>query len=233
MYSGAPLTYLLSALNICKKSSIDSPTLCLMCLSNTPLSLLPLLTGLCLGDSDLSCLILEKTLVRSGLLDMLRERPDLRPLRCSSLMFGVLDSECCDTSWIFEFLPEHHSKIRRAFTSFSFSCCTFSWWTFSAIIDNSSSTNETVNTAHSDPAASTKDQASTASYADDVMLSFFSNQSNAPQLDNKNLEQIDADDLEEMDLKWQVAMLTMRVMRFIKKTGRKLDLNDKEIVGFC
>ncbi|GJS37144.1 hypothetical protein Tco_0535526 [Tanacetum coccineum] len=79
--------------------------------------------------------------------------------------------------------------------------------------DNSSSTNETVNTAHSDPAASTKDQASTASYADDVMLSFFSNQSNAPQLDNKNLEQIDADDLEEMDLKWQVAMLTMRVTR--------------------
>ncbi|GKA10220.1 reverse transcriptase domain-containing protein, partial [Tanacetum coccineum] len=66
-----------------------------------------------------------------------------------------------------------------------------------------------------------KDQASTASYADDVMFSFFANQSNAPQLD-----------YEEMDLKWQVAMLTMRVKRFIKKTGRKMDLNDKETVGF-
>ncbi|GJT62319.1 ribonuclease H-like domain-containing protein [Tanacetum coccineum] len=77
-----------------------------------------------------------------------------------------------------------------------------------------------------------KDQASTASYADGVMFSFFANQSNAPQLDNEDLEQIDADDLEEMDLKWQVAMLTMRVKRFIKKTGRKLDLNDKETVGF-
>ncbi|GKA07257.1 ribonuclease H-like domain-containing protein [Tanacetum coccineum] len=98
--------------------------------------------------------------------------------------------------------------------------------------DNSSSTNETVNTAHSVSAASSKDQASTASYADDVMFSFFANQSNAPQLDNEDLEQIDADDLEEMDLKWQVAMLTMRVKRFIKKTGRKLDLNDKETVGF-
>ncbi|GJY74110.1 hypothetical protein Tco_0478541 [Tanacetum coccineum] len=43
---------------------------------------------------------------------------------------------------------------------------------------------------------------------------------------------IDADDLEEMDLKWQVSMLTMRVKRFIKKIGRKLDLNDKETVGF-
>nr|GEV19367.1 hypothetical protein [Tanacetum cinerariifolium] len=79
--------------------------------------------------------------------------------------------------------------------------------------DNSSSTNETVNTAHSVSAASSKDQASTASYADDVMFSFFSNQSNALQLDNKDLEQIDTDDLEEMDLKWQVAMLTMRVKR--------------------
>ncbi|GJX47981.1 ribonuclease H-like domain-containing protein [Tanacetum coccineum] len=98
--------------------------------------------------------------------------------------------------------------------------------------DNSSSTNETVNTAHSVSAASSKDQASTASYADDVMFSFFANQSNAPQLDNEDLEQIDADDLEEMDLKWQVAMLTMRVKRFIKKTGRKLDLNGKETVGF-
>ncbi|GJW44878.1 hypothetical protein Tco_0073677 [Tanacetum coccineum] len=76
----------------------------------------------------------------------------------------------------------------------------------------SSSTNETVNTAHSVSTVSSKDQASTPSYADDVM--------------------IDADDLEEMDLKWQVAMLTMRIKRFIKKTGRKMDLNDKETVGF-
>ncbi|GJZ77127.1 hypothetical protein Tco_0641799 [Tanacetum coccineum] len=36
-------------------------------------------------------------------------------------------------------------------------------------------------------AASSKDQAATASYADDVMLSFFANQSNAPHLDNEDL----------------------------------------------
>ncbi|GJU06404.1 hypothetical protein Tco_1122834 [Tanacetum coccineum] len=76
--------------------------------------------------------------------------------------------------------------------------------------DNSSSTNEIVNITYSVFANSSKDQASTASYADDI----------------------DADDLEEMDLKWQVAMLTMRVKRFIKKTGRKMDLNDKETIGF-
>ncbi|GJW36586.1 ribonuclease H-like domain-containing protein [Tanacetum coccineum] len=48
------------------------------------------------------------------------------------------------------------------------------------------------------------------------------------KLDYKDLEQIDADDLEEMNLKWQVGMLTMRVKRLIKKMGRKMDLNDKE-----
>ncbi|GKB57783.1 ribonuclease H-like domain-containing protein [Tanacetum coccineum] len=98
--------------------------------------------------------------------------------------------------------------------------------------DNSRSTNEIVNTAHSVSAASFKDQASTASYDDDVMFSFFTNQSNAPQLDNEDLEQINTVVLQEMDLKWQVAILTMRVKRFIKKTGRKLNLNGKESVGF-
>nr|GEW66405.1 putative ribonuclease H-like domain-containing protein [Tanacetum cinerariifolium] len=93
-------------------------------------------------------------------------------------------------------------------------------------------TNEIVNTAHSISAANSKNQASTTSYADDIMFSFFSNQSNASQFDNKDLEQIDTDDLEDIDFKWQVAMLTMRVKRFIKKTGRKLDLNSKDTVGF-
>nr|GEV20684.1 hypothetical protein [Tanacetum cinerariifolium] len=78
---------------------------------------------------------------------------------------------------------------------------------------NTSSTNEIVNTTHSVSAASFKDQASIASYADDVMFSIFSNQSNAPQLDNEDLEQVDTDDLGEIDIKWQVEILTMRVKR--------------------
>nr|GFC22352.1 hypothetical protein [Tanacetum cinerariifolium] len=79
------------------------------------------------------------------------------------------------------------------------------------LYNNLKVTNETINVAYSVSATSSKDQASNASYADDVMFSFFSNQSNALQLDNKYLEQINTDDLEEIDLKWQVAMLTMRV----------------------
>ncbi|GJS68178.1 hypothetical protein Tco_0682743 [Tanacetum coccineum] len=68
-------------------------------------------------------------------------------------------------------------------------------------LENTSSTNETVNTAHEVSTASSQGQASSSTYADDVMFSFFANQSNSPQLDNKDLEHIDIDDLEEIDLK--------------------------------
>ncbi|GJW11317.1 hypothetical protein Tco_1577144 [Tanacetum coccineum] len=70
-------------------------------------------------------------------------------------------------------------------------------------LENTSSTNEVVNTAHEVSTASPQGQASSSTYADDVMFSFFANQSNSPQLDNEDLEQIDTDDLKEMDLKWQ------------------------------
>ncbi|GJZ33865.1 ribonuclease H-like domain-containing protein, partial [Tanacetum coccineum] len=46
-----------------------------------------------------------------------------------------------------------------------------------------------------------------------------------------NLKQINPDDLEEMDLQWEMAMLTIRSRRFIKRTGRKLDVNGQR-VGF-
>nr|GEV55697.1 ribonuclease H-like domain-containing protein [Tanacetum cinerariifolium] len=46
-----------------------------------------------------------------------------------------------------------------------------------------------------------------------VIYSFFASQSTSPQLDNEDLKQIDVDDLEEIDLKWQMAMLTMRAKR--------------------
>nr|GEU30654.1 ribonuclease H-like domain-containing protein [Tanacetum cinerariifolium] len=46
-----------------------------------------------------------------------------------------------------------------------------------------------------------------------VIYSFFASQSTSTQLDNKDLKQIDVDDLKEMDLRWQMAMLTMRARR--------------------
>nr|GEZ92189.1 hypothetical protein [Tanacetum cinerariifolium] len=53
-----------------------------------------------------------------------------------------------------------------------------------------------------------------------------------PQLDNKDLKHIDADDLEEMDLKWQMVMRTMRARKFLQKTGRNLGANGPTSMGF-
>nr|GEW18450.1 hypothetical protein [Tanacetum cinerariifolium] len=52
------------------------------------------------------------------------------------------------------------------------------------------------------------------------------------ELDNEDLQQIHPDDLEEMDLRWNIAMLTMRARRFLKNTKRKLDMANKERIGF-
>ncbi|GKD37207.1 hypothetical protein Tco_1257414, partial [Tanacetum coccineum] len=50
-----------------------------------------------------------------------------------------------------------------------------------------------------------------SSYTDELMYSFFANQSSGPQFDHEDLKQVDEFDLEEMDLKWQVAMISMRL----------------------
>nr|GEW15838.1 hypothetical protein [Tanacetum cinerariifolium] len=46
------------------------------------------------------------------------------------------------------------------------------------------------------------------------------------------LPNIDADDLDEMDLKWQMAMLTVRARRFIQRTGRNLGANGPTSMRF-
>ncbi|GJZ80489.1 hypothetical protein Tco_0645483, partial [Tanacetum coccineum] len=68
--------------------------------------------------------------------------------------------------------------------------------------------------------------------SDAVIYSFFASQPSIPQLDNEDLQQIDPGDLEEMDLRWNISMLTMKAKRFLKKTGRKLDMTSKERIGF-
>nr|GEZ53759.1 hypothetical protein [Tanacetum cinerariifolium] len=72
--------------------------------------------------------------------------------------------------------------------------------------NNTNSTNESVSVVPSVSAASSKATVSTLpnvdSLSEAVIYSFFASQSNSPQLDNKDLKQIDPDDLEEIDLKW-------------------------------
>ncbi|GKA52891.1 putative ribonuclease H-like domain-containing protein, partial [Tanacetum coccineum] len=68
--------------------------------------------------------------------------------------------------------------------------------------------------------------------SDAVICSFFANQPNSPQLVHEDLQQIHPDDIEEMDLRWQMTMLTIRARRFLKKIGRKLTVNSNENIGF-
>ncbi|GJS59826.1 ribonuclease H-like domain-containing protein [Tanacetum coccineum] len=95
------------------------------------------------------------------------------------------------------------------------------------VSENTSSTND-VSTAYSVPNLSGQN----SKYEQTSSYSLLANQSSCPQLDHEDLEQIDEYDLEEMDLKWQVAMISMRMKKFYKKTGRKLQFDAKEPVGF-
>ncbi|GKB53216.1 putative ribonuclease H-like domain-containing protein [Tanacetum coccineum] len=102
--------------------------------------------------------------------------------------------------------------------------------------NNSSSTNEAVNTAHGVSTASTQVNAANSTNIDNlsdaVICAFFTSQPNSPQLVHEDLQQIHPDDMEEMDLRWKMAMLTMGARRFLKNTGRKLTVNENETIGF-
>ncbi|GJX84839.1 hypothetical protein Tco_0335613 [Tanacetum coccineum] len=75
-------------------------------------------------------------------------------------------------------------------------------------------------------------QVSTANLSDDTVYAFFSSQPNGSHLVYEDLEQIHKDDIEEMDLKWQLALLSMRTRRFFQKTGRKITINGSDTAGY-
>ncbi|GJY20970.1 hypothetical protein Tco_0393536 [Tanacetum coccineum] len=102
--------------------------------------------------------------------------------------------------------------------------------------NNTSSTNKAINTTHGVSTARTQVNAANSTNIDNlsnaVICAFFTSQPNSPQLVHEDLQQIHPDDMEEMDLRWQMAMLTMRARRFLKNTGRKLNVNGNKNIGF-
>ncbi|GJX96197.1 ribonuclease H-like domain-containing protein [Tanacetum coccineum] len=119
-----------------------------------------------------------------------------------------------------------------------------------AFVSSPSSTNE-VNTAYGVSTANTQvspastqvspastqvstasTQVSTANLSDDTVYAFLASQPNGSQLVYEDLEQIHEDDIEEMDLKWQLALLSMRTRRFFQKTGRKITINGSDTTGY-
>ncbi|GJY65861.1 ribonuclease H-like domain-containing protein [Tanacetum coccineum] len=112
-----------------------------------------------------------------------------------------------------------------------------------AFVSSPSSTNE-ANTAYEVNTANTKvspastqvstanTQVSTANLSDATVYAFLANQPNGSQLVHEDLEQIHEDDLEEIDLKWKLALLSMRTRRFFQKTSRKITINESDTTGY-
>ncbi|GJR00834.1 ribonuclease H-like domain-containing protein [Tanacetum coccineum] len=100
------------------------------------------------------------------------------------------------------------------------------------------STTNNVNTANSEVStvstnantASTEN--STANLSDATVYAFLSNQPKGSQLVHKDLEQIHDGDLEEMDLKWQLALLSVRARKFYQRTGKKIIINGSDTAGY-
>ncbi|GJR21517.1 ribonuclease H-like domain-containing protein [Tanacetum coccineum] len=78
--------------------------------------------------------------------------------------------------------------------------------------------------------ASTHDN--TANLTDATVYAFLANQPNGSQLVHEDLEQIHKDDLEEIDLKWQLALLSMRARRYYQRTGKKITINGSDTAGY-
>ncbi|GJT68846.1 ribonuclease H-like domain-containing protein [Tanacetum coccineum] len=112
-----------------------------------------------------------------------------------------------------------------------------------AFVSSPSSTNE-VNTAYgvstdniqvsttSTQVSTASTQVSTANLSDATVYAFLANQPNGSQLVHEDLKQIHEDDLEEMDLKWQLALLSMRTRRVFQKNGRKITINGSDTTGY-
>nr|GEW57440.1 hypothetical protein [Tanacetum cinerariifolium] len=85
-------------------------------------------------------------------------------------------------------------------------------------VSSPSSTNE-VNIAYEVSTANTQvstasTQVNTANLSDATVYAFFASQPNGSLLVHEDLVQIHEDNLEEIDLKWQLALLSMRTRKF-------------------
>ncbi|GJU11695.1 hypothetical protein Tco_1134091 [Tanacetum coccineum] len=90
--------------------------------------------------------------------------------------------------------------------------------------ENTNSTNE-VSTVSGDFRVSTAGGINQVPYtlsAHDITYSFLAQPTTSPQLDNEDFQLMDGDDLKKLDLRWQVAMLTIRVKKFIQRTGKNM-----------
>nr|GEZ20485.1 ribonuclease H-like domain-containing protein [Tanacetum cinerariifolium] len=74
--------------------------------------------------------------------------------------------------------------------------------------------------------------ASSSSIMEDVFHSFVAENEPTQQLAYEYFKQVDQLEMEELDIKWQMAMLSLRINKFQKKAGRKINFNNKDSARF-
>ncbi|GJT01172.1 putative ribonuclease H-like domain-containing protein [Tanacetum coccineum] len=92
-------------------------------------------------------------------------------------------------------------------------------------------TNVQVSTA-STPVSTASTNNNTVNLSDATVYAFLANQPYGSHLVHEDLEQIHEDDLEEMDLKWQLALLSMRARKYYQRTGKKITINGSDTAGY-
>ncbi|GKB11456.1 ribonuclease H-like domain-containing protein [Tanacetum coccineum] len=76
------------------------------------------------------------------------------------------------------------------------------------------------------------EQISTASFNDNVVFAFMVENPNGSNLLHQDLEKIHEDDLEAMDLKWQLSLLSMRAKRYFQRTCKNIFINVNDTAGY-
>ncbi|GKG15542.1 hypothetical protein Tco_0357865, partial [Tanacetum coccineum] len=75
-------------------------------------------------------------------------------------------------------------------------------------------------------------QVSTANFSDNIVYAFMVENPNGSNLLQQDLEQIHEDDLEAIDLKWQLSLLSMRAKGHFQITGKKIFINANDTAGY-
>ncbi|GJW64235.1 ribonuclease H-like domain-containing protein [Tanacetum coccineum] len=78
----------------------------------------------------------------------------------------------------------------------------------------------------------TSTEVATATFSHDTICAYIATQQSGSQIKYEDITQIDDDDIEEMDIKWNMALLSMRADRFWKKTGKKITIQGSDVAGF-
>nr|GFB91610.1 ribonuclease H-like domain-containing protein [Tanacetum cinerariifolium] len=78
----------------------------------------------------------------------------------------------------------------------------------------------------------TTTEASPSTITPKPFIKFIKATDSGSQIKFEDINQINEDDMEEMNIKWNMALLSMRADRYLKKTGKKITIQGTDVAGF-